>query len=55
MSKDDRVLELEDEVIELEDEIELLKKEVARPKSKYEERCWCSCVIPARCGHKGLL
>jgi hypothetical protein len=32
-----------------------LKKEVARLKSKYEERCWCSVNIPATCGHKRSL
>lgn len=37
------------------EEVAQLKKEVARLKSKYEERCWCSVNIPSRCGHKGML
>ena len=47
-------LPLAEDGVELE-EVAQLKKEVARLKSKYEERCWCSVTIPATCGHKQLL
>ena len=55
ITREEQLEEMTDHIMELEDDVELLKKEVARLKSKYEERCWCSVRIPATCGHKALL